>query len=178
MPTIVVPDPSVVVLVGAAGSGKSTLAARWFDPGEILSSDALRAAVTGDEADQRATAVAFRILHRTLERRLADGRLTVVDATNVVAASRHPLVRRAGAVGLPITAIVLDLPAEVIHAQNTGRGRVVERDVVDRHVAALRRSIDRDRLALEGFDPIVVLRSPAEVAALIVERLPRVVVPS
>jgi protein phosphatase len=172
--TIVIPDPSVVVLVGAAGSGKSTLAARLFAAAEILSSDALRAAVTGDEGDQRATAVAFRILHRTLERRLAEGRLTVVDATNVVAASRHPLVRRASAVGMPVAAIVLDLPADAIHAQNRGRGRVVDRNVVDRHVEALRRSMERDRLAVEGFDPIVVLRTPAEVAALAVERRPRV----
>ena len=99
MAPLVIPDPSLMLLVGAAGSGKSTLAARLFAPDEIVSSDALRAVVSGDEADQRATAVAFRILHRTLARRLPTGLLTVVDATNALAAHRRPLIRLAQAAG-------------------------------------------------------------------------------
>src|SRR4051794_32230689 len=105
MATLVIPDPSLVLLVGAAGSGKSRLAARLFAPDEIVSSDALRAVVSGNEADQRATAVAFRILHRTLARRLPAGQLTVVDATNTLAVHRRPLIRRAQAVGMAVVAI-------------------------------------------------------------------------
>jgi protein phosphatase len=170
MPTVVVPDPSLVVLIGAAGSGKSTLAARLFSPDEIASSDAFRAIVAGDEADQRASAAAFRILYRTVDRRLAAGRLTVVDATNVLSSLRRPLIRRAKAVGLPVVAIVLDLAADTVHAQNAGRGRVVDPDVIDRHLAAVRRSVDLDRLVAEGFDPIVVLRTPLEAASIEIER--------
>jgi len=170
MPTLLIPDPCLIVLVGAAGSGKSTLAARLFAPDEIVSSDTLRAVVSGDEADQGASAVAFRILHRTIEHRLGAGRLTVVDATNAAAAHRRPLIRRAGAAGVPIAAIVLDLAADAVHAQNAGRLRVVDRDVVDRHLAAIRRTVDRDRLTAEGFDPVVVLRTPVEAGALVVER--------
>ena len=48
---------ALVVLIGAAGAGKSTLAARLFAPDEIVSSDALRAVISGDEADQRVSAV-------------------------------------------------------------------------------------------------------------------------
>lgn len=170
MAPLVIADPSLVVLVGAAASGKSTLAARHFAPDEIVSSDALRAAVAGDETDQRASAVAFRILHRTVERRLAAGRLTVVDATNTGVAGRRPLIQRAHAAGVPVAAIVLDLPPTVVHARNAGRARTVDRDVIDRQLDAVRRTVDHDRLEAEGFDAVVILRSPADVEALTVTR--------
>ena len=94
MTTLLLPDPSLVLLVGAAGSGKSTLAQAHFAPEEILSSDALRAAISGDAGDQTASRLAFAILHRELTRRLEAGRLTVVDATNVRAVHRRPLLAR------------------------------------------------------------------------------------
>src|SRR5919197_5801069 len=103
-----IPDPSLVVLVGAAGSGKTTFAARWFAPEEVLSSDALREVVSGDAADQRATRSAFGILHRALTRRLAAGRLTVIDATNVQAYARRALLRRSALAGVPAVALVFD----------------------------------------------------------------------
>lgn len=177
MALLVIPDPSLVLLVGAAGAGKSTLAARLFAADEIVSSDALRAVVSGDEADQRASAVAFRILHRTLDRRLPNGLLTVVDATNVVAAHRRPLITRAMAAGFPLVAIVLDVPPDVVHAQNAGRARNVDTDVVDRHLESIRSTVDGDRLTLEGFDQVVILRSPTEIAELAIERRPSPYVP-
>ena len=172
MAPLVIPDPSLVLLVGAAGSGKSTLAARLFAPDEIVSSDALRAVVSGDEADQRATSIAFRILHRTLAQRLPEGRLTVVDATNALAVHRRPLIRRAQALGLPIVAIVLDLRPDVVHAQNRRRARVVDPEVVDRHLVAIRALVDGPGLAIEGVDPVVVVRDPSEAAALTIRRRP------
>jgi protein phosphatase len=170
VPILVVPDPSLVVLVGAAGSGKSTLAARLFAADEIVSSDALRAVVSGDDADQRATKVAFRILHRMVGQRVATGSLTVVDATNTTRTARLPLVRRARAAGLPIVAIVLDLPDDAVHAQNAARSRVVARDVVDRHLAAVRQSVDLAELSAEGFDEVVIVRTPHDAAALSIDR--------
>ena len=171
MSTLVLPDPSLVVLIGAAGSGKSTLAARLFAADEILSSDAMRAVVSGNEADQRATGAAFRILHQTLERRLARGETSVVDATNTKAEDRRPLLQRARTAGVPTVALVLDIPPETIFAQNASRtARVVDPAVVDRHIAAIRRTIDGGQLTTEGFDHVVPLRSPAEAAALRLER--------
>ena len=180
MSTLVLPDPSLVVLLGAAGSGKSTLAARLFPPDEILSSDALRAAVSGNEADQTASPVAFRILHTTLARRMGQGEMTVVDATNTKSEHRRPLLDRARAAGVPVVALVLDVPRAVIHAQNAARtARVVDPAVVDRHMAAIRRSIEVGRLVTEGFDHVVLLRSQTDVANLGLERrgAPRRVAP-
>lgn len=171
MSTLVLPDPSLVVMVGAAGSGKSTLAARLFEPDEILSSDALRATVAGSEADQTASRVVFRILHQTLERRLAGGRMTIVDATNTKAEHRRPLVSRARAAAVPTVAIVIDLPAAVVHAQNAARtARVVHGAVVERHLAAVRRTLEAGRLSTEGFDHVLLLRSPLDVTGLRIER--------
>ncbi len=169
-PEIRIPDPSLVLLVGAAGSGKSTLAARLFAPAEILSSDALRLAIAGDEADQRASRLAFRILHDRLAARLAAGRLTVIDATNAEPGHRRPLIARARRAGIPVVAIVLAAPSAEVHAQNAARSRVVGADVIDRHLGSIRRMLESDQLDGEGYATVAILRSAAEAASLEVIR--------
>lgn len=171
MPTLTLPDPAAVVLVGPAGSGKSTFAARHFAPDEILGSDALRAIVGRGESDQAATRTAFSVLHRRLERRLRDGKLTVVDATNVEAHARRALLLRAHAAGVPAVAIVLDLPPDVVVRRNDVRsGRIVDRDVVRNHLARLRAAVDRGLLEREGFQLVYRIREPAELDAVRIER--------
>jgi protein phosphatase len=167
---LVLPDPSLVLFIGAAGSGKSTLAGRWFTPDELLSSDALRAAVSGDEADQRASRAAFRILYREVATRLGAGRLVAVDATNARRDHRRPLLAMAAAHGSPAVAIAIDLPLDVALARNRARARVVDPDVVRRQHEAVRASLAPGRLAAEGVALVAVLRSPEEVAAFRVER--------
>lgn len=167
-----IPDPSLVVLVGAAGSGKSTFAAARFGADEVLSSDALRGVVAGDEADQRATRAAFAILHRMLASRLAAGRTTIVDATNVTAFARRGLLQRATAAGVPAVAIVLDLPPAVVRARNAARpGRVVPGRAVERQLRDLHRTLGGSLVA-EGFARVIRLRTPDEVAALEIARVP------
>ena len=90
---IAIPKLSLVVLIGSSGSGKSTFARRHFLPTEILSSDVCRGWVADEPTDQAATKDAFEVLHHIAGKRLARGRLTVVDATNVQPESRAPLVR-------------------------------------------------------------------------------------
>jgi protein phosphatase len=172
---ILLPEPCLVVLVAAAGAGKTTFAARHFAAHEVLSSDAYRARIAGDEADQRATRAAFGLLHADLERRLADRLLTVVDATNVEPSARLALLARARMAGVPAVAVVLDLPAALVLARNAGRlGRVVAEPVVLRHLARLRRGLDRSPSPLdgEGFERVVVLRDVQAVESLTFRRLP------
>ena len=119
--TVTIPELSLVVLVGPSGCGKSTFARAHFTPTEVLSSDGFRALVSDDENDQAATSDAFAALHYVAGRRLARGRLTVVDATNVQPEARAPLVALAREYHVLPVAVVLDLPERVCHERNRTR---------------------------------------------------------
>lgn len=165
MTEVTIPGDALVLLVGAAGSGKSTLAARHFVRDQVLSSDAYRALVAGDPADQSVTEEAFAALHAALDRRLAAGQLTVVDATNVQGWARRRLLAVAKRHGRSAVAIVLAIPLEVSLARNAARSdRRVPPSVVRRHDRQLRSALAG--MPKEGFETVVVLTDPAEVEAL------------
>ncbi|MFE7241041.1 polynucleotide kinase-phosphatase [Streptomyces sp. NPDC057580] len=170
--TLPVTDLSLVVLIGASGSGKSTFARKHFKPTEIISSDFCRGLVADDENDQSASGDAFDILHYIAGKRLAAGRLTVVDATNVQAESRRQLVQLARTHDVLPIAIVLDLPEEVCQARNATRPdrAGMPRHVVQRHRRELRRSLRG--LEREGFRKVHILRTEEEVdhADVVLER--------
>jgi protein phosphatase len=172
-----VPEPlslpalSLIVLVGVAGSGKSTFAARHFGSTQIVSSDVCRALVADDDGDQSATPAAFDLVHRIAGHRLAAGRRTVVDATNVEAAARRPLLELAAEHDVPAIAIVLDLPLAECAARAAARGeRTVPAEVVTRQHAWLRSGLPG--LAAEGFRAVHVLHTGSAVAEAAVEIVP------
>src|SRR6266571_4986423 len=169
--TIRIPELSLVVLVGVTGSGKSSFAARHFRPTEVLSSDTFRGLVGDDENDQSVTAEAFEALHTVAAKRLAIGRLTVIDATNVQPDARRPLVTLAREQHVLPVAIVLDIPARTCIERNAARAdRNFGSGVVTRQHATLSRSIRR--LEREGFRRVFVLRGTAEVDAAQIVREP------
>src|SRR6478609_11273485 len=116
--TLTIPELSLVVLMGVSGSGKSTFARKHFKATEILSSDYCRGLVSDDENCQAATKDAFEVLHFIARKRLAAGKLTVVDATNVQTESRKSLVEIAREFHCLPVAIVLDLPERAAHDRN------------------------------------------------------------
>jgi protein phosphatase len=167
--TVKVPELSLIVLIGASGSGKSTFAARNFLPTEVLSSDFCRGLVSDDENDQAATNDAFDVLHYIAGKRLAAGRLTVVDATNVQVESRRQLVALAKAHHVLAIAVVLEVPLEVCLARNEGRpDRTFGEQVVRRQLDQMRRSMRG--LRKEGFHRIAVLSGVDEIEAAMFER--------
>src|SRR4051794_5685516 len=115
------PKLSLVVLVGPSGSGKSTFARRHFKPTEVLSSDFCRGMVSDDENDQTITKDAFEVLRFIAGKRLALGRLAVIDATNVQPEARKPLVELARQYHVLPVAIVLDLHERTCQDRNAGR---------------------------------------------------------
>jgi protein phosphatase len=157
-----VPALSLVVLIGTTGSGKSTFARRHFAPTEVLSSDVCRGLVSDDENDQSATGDAFDVLHYIAGKRLAAGRLTVVDATSVQPEARRVLVELAKAHDVLPTAIVLDIPEALCLERNALRpDRQFGPAVVRRQRDQLRRGLRG--LEREGFRTVHILRSPEEV---------------
>jgi polynucleotide kinase-phosphatase len=169
--TLTVPELSLVLLIGASGCGKSTFARKHFKATEVLSSDFCRGLVADDENAQGATGDAFDVLHYIAAKRLAAGRLTVVDATNVEREGRRSLLDLARRYHVVPVAIVLNLPERVCHERNSGRpDRDFGPHVVRRQIQNLRRSLPG--LEREGFRYVYVLSSPEEIEAAVVERQP------
>jgi protein phosphatase len=167
---ITLPELSLVVLVGASGAGKSTFARKHFLPTEIISSDFCRGLVSDDENSLDATGDAFEVLHFIAAKRLARGKLTVVDATNVQPEARAPLIALAKKYHTLATAIVLNVPEATCHARNESRpDRNFGPHVVRNHTRQLRRSLRS--LSKEGFRHVFVL-SPEEIENTEITRQP------
>jgi predicted kinase/tetratricopeptide (TPR) repeat protein len=165
---VVVPDPCLVVLVGASGCGKTTFALRHFKPSEVVSSDACRELIADDPNEQAATGPAFEVLNSIADKRLAFGRLTVIDATSVQTRHRVSLVDLARAHQTPAVAIVLDLTEELCVQRNNTRSRVVPHEAVRKQIASLHSSLDG--LRNEGFDSVYVFQQPQAIDRVRVKR--------
>jgi len=167
---LAIPELSLVALVGISGSGKSTFARRHFAATEVLSSDFCRGLVADDENDQEATRDAFDVLYYIAGKRLAAGRLTVVDATNVQADARRQVVETAREHAVLPVAIVLDMPQALCEQRNAARpDRRFGPRVLRRQHDQLRRSLRS--LRREGFRHVWVLTSPEEADAAVVRRV-------
>ena len=168
--TIHIPEFALVLMVGPSGSGKSTFARKHFKPTEILSSDFFRGLLSDDEMNQAASDDAFEVLHLICAKRLARGKFTVIDATNVRPEARKPFLEMARKYHVQPVAVAFNFTADVCHARNQQRAaeRPFGPHVTQRHAEDLRRSLAR--LEDEGFRRVHVLNSEEEVAAVTFER--------
>lgn len=160
-----VPESALVLMIGTSGSGKSTFAHTYFESYEVVSSDVCRGIISNDESNQAATNDAFDLLYYIVGKRLKNGLLTVVDATNLNKEDRKGLVQLARTYHCLPAAIVLDLPEPVCEARNAQRtDRKFGNHVLRHQKRQLKRSIKG--LKHEGFRKIHRLTSEEEVAAV------------
>ena len=150
------PEPVLVLLVGPSGAGKSTFAREHFTPNQMISSDELRERVSDDPNDQDASAEAFRILALLLNGRLRRRLTAVVDATNLRAMNRRRLRALAARYGVPVVAILFDLPEQAFYDNNVRRpDRVVSNDVIANQIKLMREAVAD--IPAEGYARIVVV---------------------
>jgi F420-dependent oxidoreductase-like protein len=145
------PDPCLVVLVGATAAGKSHWAAEAFAADLVVSSDRLRAVVGTGERDQRASRDAFEVLELIVAKRLARRLTTVIDSTGLDAERRAGWRALADARGIPAIAVLFDTPAALVRKRNRARHSPVPGNVV----TAQLREVATARLEEEGFAAVV-----------------------
>jgi len=168
---LTIPELAIVALVGPSGSGKSSFARKHFRGTEVLSSDFCRGLVSDDENSQAATNDAFEVLHFIASKRLAAGKLVVIDATNVQPEARKPIIALGREYHCLPVAIVFDLPEKLCQERNRTRpDRDFGPHVIRQQSQQLRRSLRG--LEREGFRRVHVLRSPEEVNAAEIVREP------
>src|SRR5262249_29031143 len=138
---------------------------------EGVSSDFYRGVVCDDQGNQAASRDAFELVHQVIARRLAWKRFTVVDATNVQAEAREPLLDLARRYHYLLTAIAVDLEEELCRKNNLARpDRTVPEQVIALHRQQLKKAISA--LEREGIRNIHVFRSPEEVESAPIQRVP------
>jgi protein phosphatase len=168
---IAIPDFCLVVLIGTSGSGKSTFAAHHFKPTEVISSDFCRGLADDDETTLNATADAFALVHFIAETRLKRRKLAVIDATNVRAEDRAPLVAIAKRYHALAVALVLNPGEDICSERNRSRpDRQFGPHVIRNQTASLKRNIRT--LDKEGFRYVHEFRSPEEIEAVHIVREP------
>lgn len=168
---ITLPELALVLLIGPSGSGKSTFARAHFLPSEIVSSDQCRAMIADDENDQSVTRDAFDLLHFIVRKRLAAGRLTVVDATNVQQEARKSLIELAREYHVLVVGLVFNLPERICHERNAQRpDRNFGPHVIRNQMSALRRSLRG--LQREGIRQVEIFERPEQVEAVTISRQP------
>ncbi|MGO4601894.1 LLM class flavin-dependent oxidoreductase [Terrabacter sp. 2YAF2] len=151
---MLLPDPALVVLVGASGSGKSTWASSRYRPAEVVSSDLLRGVVGSGEHDLDATVDAFALLEQVVSARVGRGLTTVVDTLGTDVVRRRRWLAAARTAGLPAVAVVLETPAAVCRSRNAARERPVPARVLTSQLASV--AATADLLEAEGWQVVRV----------------------
>jgi len=143
-----------VLLVGAPAAGKSTLAAALVAAGEVeaddvLSTDTYREVLTGDALDLTSDRKVWVQVRERLDEKMAAGRTTVVDATNLFPRRRARHIRVARQHGRQVVAIRFYVPAAELLERNEKRKWVVRPNIVVTMAVEMEEHAQPDGLASE-----------------------------
>lgn len=123
-------EPLLTLLVGPSGAGKSRWAAGNADPEAIISTDAIRAELSGDFRSQEQNVQVFRLAHERLQKRLSAGLPAVLDATNLRRQDRLAALALAPA-DHPVRYVVIDRPLD--EKRRDGGWRLEAGNLLERH---------------------------------------------
>jgi predicted kinase len=131
----------LIVMVGPAASGKSFYARKYAEAhdAKVISSDAIRKELWGDESNQQNPQTVFAHMYERTLAVLLDGETAIYDATNLSSKRRIALLRRLRQdLGknrtLIADAVVCVEPIEVILERNKNRSRFVPEDVIMKQI--------------------------------------------
>ena len=140
--------------------------AQHFAPGQVVSSDALRAVVGENEHDLRASADAFAVLDEIVARRLRRRLTTVIDTLGLDPELRARWRQLAHTAEMPCVAVVFDTAPVECRRRNGARPVGVPADVIAsqlRRWPAIREAVGAEPWdAIHSPEPVVVV--PAALA--------------
>lgn len=150
--------PILRLLCGCPGSGKSTCAKALEGLGYvILSSDAMRLELYGDENYQTHNDVVFETLYQRAKVLLQAGKNIVIDATNNTMKSRRKALGHFQGMDIYRTCTVICTPIELVLKNDANRSRHVGPEVVWAYIKSFEIPIRE-----EGFDEISYQYGPSK----------------
>ena len=153
---VALPDPALVVLVGASAAGKSVWAAEHYRPDEVVSSDRLRALVGSGEHDLDASADAFALLDQIVAARLRRGLTAVVDTLGLDSARRLSYLALARSSSMPAVAVLVDTDPVECRRRNRARDRSVPAPALEGQLRRMRAAAAE--IPGEGWDLVTTAR--------------------
>ncbi len=151
------PTPSAIMMAGIPASGKSTLAGKLGESLQlpVLSSDAMRLELTGNEEDLSRDTKIWNELYRRAEMLLTAGQSLIVDATHNTLRQREfdsRYYRSMGAQSVVCVAVMIDLATAL--ERNHARTRIVPDDVIEQMHNNLTEHPPRVE---DGFDGVIII---------------------
>ncbi len=151
----------LIILIRIPASGKSTLAKRIvtrYPQCLLISSDAIRAKLFGDEAIQGPWFQVWQKVKQQFHQALSINSLAIYDATNAQRRQRRQVIDMARETGFNhITGLWLDKPLELCLERNRQRQRQIPEEVI---IKMYRQLTETPPTIQEGLDKLRVVVNP------------------